>query len=168
MSIELVRPSPQYEASYNDYIVELGEEERYPFPMDFDHTDFQALLEKLDDFSSGRNVPNGYVPATTYWLVEEGELIGVSNLRHHLNERIRESGGHIGLGIRPSYRGQGLGVRLLELTIEKARELKIEEIHIHCHKSNEASSRMIKSVGASLHSEIAEVGSSEVVQRYVL
>lgn len=166
--MKLMLPNSKYELSYNEYIIELADEERYPFPLDFDHSDFQSMLEKLDDFSNGRDIPLGYVAATTYWLVEGGELVGVSNLRHYLNNRIKESGGHIGLGIRPSYRGQGLGAKLLQLTIEKAKERAIKEIHIHCHKNNEASSRMIKSVGAVLESEIHVNGGSEVVQRYVL
>lgn len=54
------------------------------------------------------------------------------------------------------------------LTIEKAKELNFNEIYINCHKSNEASSRMIEAVGAELESEVIEMGSTEVVQRYVL
>lgn len=168
MSIELISPNSNLQTSYNDYILELGDEERYPFPLDFDHSDFQALLGRLRDFSKGQNIPEGYVPATTYWLVENDELVGVSNLRHHLNDRILESGGHIGLGIRPSSRGRRLSIKLLELTIQEARKMNIEKIHIHCHKSNEASSRMIRAVGAELESEVQEMGSSELVQRYVL
>jgi hypothetical protein len=78
MSVELVRPSTKYESSYRAYIVELGDEERYPFPLDFDHKDFPALLRRLNDFEAGRNLPEGYVPSSTYWLVEHGELVGVS------------------------------------------------------------------------------------------
>jgi predicted acetyltransferase len=168
MTVELVAPSLAYEQSYGAYIVELGDEERYPFPLDFEHRDFRALLKRLNDFENGVNIPDGYVPSSTYWLVDSGELIGVSNLRHYLNERIKTSGGHIGLGIRPSRRGHGLGNLLLALTIQKARSKGIEELHIHCHKNNEASARMIISNGGKLDSEIADGKSAEIVQRYVV
>jgi predicted acetyltransferase len=166
VEFKLVLPQLDYESSYEAYIRELGDEERYPFPLDFEHSDFAALLRRLDDFASGTNLPPDFVPASTYWLVQGRELVGVSNLRHHLNERIKHNGGHIGLGIRPSYRGRGLGNLLLSLTIQEARRKGISQIHIHCHKSNIASAKMIARNGGVLDSEISDVRSEEVIQRY--
>ncbi len=166
MSVELILPRPEYEPCYGAYIQELGEEERYPFPLDFDHQDFRDLLSRLNDFSIGVNLPAGFVPSSTYWLIQGGELVGVSNLRHYLNDRIRHHGGHIGLGIRPSYRGRGFGNVLLALTIQEAWKKGITEIHIHCHKSNIASARMIVRNGGELQSESTDEGSHEIIQRY--
>ncbi len=168
MNHELVLPDATYERSYRAYIEELGDEERYPFPLDFDHADFAAMLRRMGDFSNGVNLPQGFVPSSTFWLVQDGELVGVSNLRHLLNERIRHIGGHVGLGIRPSWRGHGLGTVLLALTIKEARRRGIEPIHIHCHKHNVASARIILSNGGVLESEVREPGSDHVVQRYVV
>ena len=164
--MQLILPNPDYEASYRAYIRELGNEERYPFPLDFDHADFPALLTKLDNFRIGTDLPEGFVPASTFWLVEGTELLGVSSLRHVLNNRIRHAGGHIGLGIRPSGRGNGLGTQLLRATIQKAGERGITEVHIHCHKNNLPSVRMILANGGRLESEIEDGG--EVVQRYIV
>jgi predicted acetyltransferase len=166
VTVELILPRFEYEPSYGAYIRELGDEERYPFPLDFEHRDFAALLRRLDDFANGVNLPEGFVPSSTYWLVEGGELIGVSNLRHYLNDRIRHHGGHIGLGVRPSCRGRGLGNVLLSFTIQEARKKGIAPIHIHCHKSNTASARMIARNGGVLDSEVADEGSTEIIQRY--
>ncbi len=168
MTYQLVRPSAMYERSYADYIRELGDEERYPFPLDYAHDDFPALLRRLDDLERGLNVPEGFVRSSTYWLVQGDELVGVSSLRHTLNERIRHMGGHIGLGIRPSRRGRGLGSLLLGMTIAEARQRGITPIHIHCHKHNAASARMIVSNGGVLESEVPEPGSEHVVQRYAV
>jgi predicted acetyltransferase len=164
----LISPNPEYEASYRDYIQELGDEERYPFALDFDHSDFAALLDRLANFEAGRNLPAGYVSSSTYWLVESGEIIGVSNLRHTLNEEIRHCGGHIGLGIRPAQRGRGLGAELMALTIQQAWKRGIEEVHIHCYKSNGASASIIESNGGVLHSEIKEGHPVRIVQRFVV
>ncbi|MEZ5457777.1 MAG: GNAT family N-acetyltransferase [Steroidobacteraceae bacterium] len=168
MNYQLVPPSAAYVRSYAAYIRELGDEERYPFPLDYDHDDFRALLRRLDNLARGIDVPEGFVPSSTFWLVDGDELVGVSNLRHELNDRIREIGGHIGLGIRPTYRGRGLGNRLLGLTIAEARRRGITPIHIHCHKHNAASARMIASNGGVLESEVAEPGSTEIVQRWLI
>lgn len=164
--MQLVLPSAEYEKSYREYIQELGDEERYPFPLDFDHSDFPALLAKLERFRNGIDLPEGFVPATTYWLVDGSDILGVSNLRHFLNDRIRHAGGHVGLGIRPTRRGEGFGSHLLRITLEKAFERGIGSVYVHCHKHNEPSSRMIIANGGSLESEINDGG--EVVQRYVV
>ncbi|MEX0738965.1 MAG: GNAT family N-acetyltransferase [Pseudohongiella sp.] len=164
--VQLILPNSDFERSYREYIEELGAEERYPFPLDFDHIDFAGLLAKLEQFRHGVDLPEGFVPSSTYWLVDEGEILGVSNLRHYLNDRIRHVGGHIGLGIRPSSRGRGLGNELMKLTIEKAIEHGIREIHIHCHKHNEPSAKMVKANGGTLESEVNDGG--EIVQRYVV
>ena len=165
--MKLILPNPGYEASYGEYLRELGSEERYPFPLDFEHQDFPALLRRIDDLTVER-VDSGIVPSSTYWLVDGAELVGVSNLRHYLNERIRHDGGHIGLGIRPSYRGRGLGRMLLGLTIQEARRKGIAPLHIHCHKSNLASARTIVGNGGVLDSESVDEETQEVIQRYIV
>ena len=39
----------------------------------------------------------------------DGTPVGVSNLRHYLNENLEKDGGHIGTHILPKYRGRGYG-----------------------------------------------------------
>lgn len=168
MPAELVLPGLEFERSYHSYIAELGTEERYPFPLDFPHEDFPALLKRLESLAQGTLVPERYVPSSTFWLVDGLEIIGVSNLRHHLNNRLRRFGGHIGLGIRPSYRGRGFGSLLMSLTIQEAKRREIERIHIHCHKGNKASVRTIISNGGILESEGYDEGSKDAVQRYMV
>jgi len=167
MAVQLIRPDLKFEKSYRGYIAELQNEERYPFPLDWEFETFSEIVQRCEELSEGKNIPEGFVPSTTFWLVEGDELVGVSNLRQCLNERIRLEGGHIGLGIRPSRRGNGYGAMLLGLTIKKAHEYGISEIHIHCHKENEASVRMIRSTGSVLDSEITTITSGQVIQRYV-
>ena len=104
----------QEKYSYGAYIAELGDEERYPFPMDFDHRD--CTEQRFRERAEFRR----FVPSSTYWLLKT-ESFGVSNLRHFLNERIINAGGHIGLGIRPR-RVAAIGILLLSLTIAEARK----------------------------------------------
>jgi predicted acetyltransferase len=136
--------------------------------MDFDYSDFPALIKKLTNYSKGMGLPDWLVPNTTYWLINGNEIIGVSHLRHHLNSALLESGGHIGLGVRPSYRGKGYGNILLDLTINEAKELGIDDIHIHCHKDNKVSSQMIQSSGGILIDEIKEDGTDKIIVRYII
>ncbi|MDN3652897.1 GNAT family N-acetyltransferase [Thalassotalea ponticola] len=164
--MDLILPTERYKQSYIDYVEELGDENRYPFVMDFDHGDFSHMLAKINDFSMGVNLPSGFVQSSTYWLIESGELVGVSNIRHRLNQQIRHCGGHIGLGIRPSYRGRGYGTELMSLSIAKLNDLGVSPIHIHCYKDNVASAKAITGNGGVLTSEL--VLDNQIVQRYVV
>ncbi|WP_088329560.1 GNAT family N-acetyltransferase [Lacimicrobium sp. SS2-24] len=169
MSLKLITPAHHYQPSFQGYIQELGEEERYPFVLDLDATDFEAYLIRLQEIEQGTNLPTGHMPSSTYWLMEDDELIGVSNLRHGLNDTIRHLGGHIGLSIRPSRRGQGLSKILLQQTIDKASAMGIESLHIHCYRHNTASARMIMACGGVLESEVIleQESESKIVQRYL-
>ncbi len=163
----LILPTTRYKTSYNRYIEELKDEERYPYPMDLDHVDFDAFVRRLSNYSLGKALPEWMVPNTTYWLMENDEVIGCSHLRHELNESLEFAGGHIGIGIRPSFRGKGLGKLLLELTLNKAREKHIEQVHIHCYQSNIASKKLLESVGAIFDSKEQAEDSNEIVLRYL-
>ena len=44
---------------------------------------------------------------------DEGDYVGIVNLRHCLNEALRQGAGHIGYGIRPEYRGRGYATAAL-------------------------------------------------------
>jgi predicted acetyltransferase len=165
--LKLIKPNIKYQSSYLSYIEELGDEERYPFPLDFDEQDFSAMLERIEQFEQGINLPAGYVPSSTYWLIHNDEIIGVSNLRHHLNVELLKAGGHIGLSIRPSCRGGKFSVQLLQMTFAEAVAKGINQIHVHCYADNVASAKMIQAGGGVLQSEelIAE---GQSVQRYVI
>ena len=56
-------------------------------------------------YDNQNNPPSERVPATLYFIVDEGQIIGGIDLRHHIDhEFLQEIGGHIGYGIRPSER----------------------------------------------------------------
>ena len=164
--MKLIKPNTNYQASYLSYIKELGDEERYPFPLDFNHSDFTSMITRIDDFRQGVNVPDGYVSSSTYWLVENQEIIGVSNLRHYLNDQLLKAGGHIGLGIRPSCRGRKLSIQLLQMTLVKAVSRGINEVHLHCYADNTASANMILACEGVLDSVVED--GEHIVQRYVI
>lgn len=158
VTYQLVTPSAHYESSFRAYINELGNEERYPFVLDLDATNFQDYLAELERFRLGINLPDGYVDSATFWLIEDDELVGVANLRQRLNTAIAHVGGHIGLSIRPSARGKGLSTLLLKWVCEVASERRIGEkgqLFVHCYEHNVASQNMIISVGGYLDSTVS-------------
>jgi predicted acetyltransferase len=134
--------------------------------LDFDHSDFPAMLARIQHFEQGTNLPEGYVPSSTFWLIEGDEIIGVSNLRHQLNDQLLKAGGHIGLSIRPSCRGGKLSIQLLHMTLAKAAAMGIKEVHVHCYCDNLASAKMIEACGGVLDSEVLADG--HTVLRYLV
>lgn len=98
----------------------------------------------LLDSAEGKNIPEGWVPDSTFWLVnEKNRVLGAVNIRHALTERLLNSGGHIGYGIRPSERRKGYATQILSLALEKTRELGIEKVLVVCDAANIASKRTI-------------------------
>lgn len=151
---QIISPDAAYQESYEAYIKELAGEERYPFVMDLPHTDFEALLRRLDEIKQGINLPDGAVANLTFWLVSSNELIGVANLRPKLNPTIEHIGGHIGIGIRPSRRGQGWSRVLFQGVLQHAKKLRLKALSVHCYQDNDASRRMILANGGQLTSTV--------------
>ena len=164
----LITPTVEYEQSYRSYIEELGDAERYPFTLDFEFDDFPALVSRLNDASLGIDLPEGWVPHTTYWLVEDGEIVGVSSLRHQMTERLKLLGGHIGFGVRPSAQGRGVAKELLRQTLQEAKRLGISEALVICLKDNIASAKVIQANRGELESEYAVPEYSGLLQRYLV
>ena len=164
----LITPSVDYEQSYRSYIDELGNAERYPFTLDIEFDDFPALVAQLNQAALGLDLPDGWVPHTTFWLLEDGEIVGVSSLRHHMTERLRRIGGHIGFGVRPSAQGRGVAKELLKQTLAQAKKLGLSEVLVICLKDNPASAKVIQANGGRLETEYAVPEYPGLLQRYVI
>jgi predicted acetyltransferase len=105
---------------------------------------YQEHLRLLERHAKGLNLTPDRVPQTTYWLMQAGYPLGVSKLRHVLNEALHIQGGHIGYCIRPSVRGRGLGHIILQLTLNEARNLGLSCVLLTVTEHNTASRRVIE------------------------
>jgi predicted acetyltransferase len=164
----LTTPSTIYENSYRTYIRELGNSERYPFPLDYPFDDFPALIDRLNKHSSGIDLPDGFVPNSTFWLLENNEIVGVSNLRHEITEKLKVHGGHIGFGVRPTAQKRGIAKVLLRLTLEQAGRLGITEVYVNCLKDNVASSKTIVANGGKLDAEYFVPEYTGIIRRFII
>ncbi|MBP7805027.1 MAG: GNAT family N-acetyltransferase [Candidatus Pacebacteria bacterium] len=115
--------------------------------------DFDAYLQKLEDYRQGKNLPGDWVPQTVYWLIDNEEFIGRVSIRHYLNDNLEKIGGHIGYSIRPSKRGKGYGNLILTLGLTKAKELGLENALVTCDRDNLASKKIIEKNGGVFEDE---------------
>ena len=97
--------------------------------------------------------PAGLVPCTTWWWVEGRDYLGRIALRHRLNERLLELGGHIGYDVRPSARRRGHATAMLAAVLPYAAAMGIDPALLTCDVDNDASRRVIERAGGELEDE---------------
>ena len=131
------------------------------------YADFDAWLAAIRNLKDPATTPAGLVPATQYLALDEQEhLVGMTNLRHHLNDYLLTYGGHIGYSVRPSQRQNGYATQMLHLTLEKAKERGIAKVRICCDRYNAASAKTIRANGGVLEDEQFDSSDGTLTQRY--
>lgn len=137
-------------------------DERYKSALE----NFSDYLARLAQAARGENLAPNRVPENFYWLICGGEIVGQTKLRHRLNAELEREGGHIGYDIRPSARKNGCGTKILELTLEKARDLGLTEVLLTCDTDNIASARIIEKNGGRLSEKAVSHKSGKLISRY--
>ena len=117
---------------------------------DFEKT---ALPEMIRE-AVGIGLPDWMVPETYLFLWEDETIVGQFRIRHFLNDALREGSGHIGYYIAPAFRGDGLGTKGLQLTLEAARKIVPEdELSLRVNKDNPASLHVMQKNGGKIVAE---------------
>ncbi len=164
--MKLIEPSLSYKEQYIDFMEDWQStgEVLVPFVLAMDYSNFHEYVLKLNNFSLGIGLPDGFVPHSTFWLISNDKIIGVSNLRHSLTDKLLKDGGNIGYGICPSERKKGFATSLLRLTLEKARSIGLSKVLLTCDKDNVGSVKTILNNNGVLDSE--EEINGKLHQRY--
>lgn len=115
----------------------------------------EQWTERVLDFERrlATDPPAWFVPSTTYWWTEGDTFLGRINLRHHLNERLSEIGGHIGYDVRPTARRRGHATAMLAAVLPYAAAGGIEKALVTCDVENTASRMVIENNGGVLEDE---------------
>ena len=114
---------------------------------------YEEWLSFLNDLNSKEGASKyGWVPSKTYFLIRENDnrIIGMINIRLTLNERLKQHGGHIGYGIRPTERGHGYNKINLYLGLQVCHEYGIKEAYLDADELNPASWRTMEALGGVL------------------
>lgn len=167
-NLKLVKPTidlkEEYISFYRDW--KIAGEEMVPWVIEKDPTDFHVMLSFLSNQENGIDLPEGWVPDSTFWLVNEcNQVLGAVNIRHRLSPFLSQAGGHIGYGIAPSERGKGYATSLLKLALVEAGKLGIDEVLVVCDEENIASERTILRNGGARDEDFVEEN-GHVIKRF--
>ncbi|AIY75316.1 TPA: GNAT family N-acetyltransferase [Bacillus tropicus] len=168
MNVSLLTPTTDLQDEYLDFYNEWKDsgETMIPWVISKDPSNFPAMVQELLDAHNGVNLPQSWVPDSTYWLVtDNNRIVGTVNIRHSLTEHLFNAGGHIGYGIRPSERRKGYATKLLELSLEKTKKLNITRALVVCDEVNTASEKTILHNGGVRDDDFIEADGN-VVRRF--
>jgi len=124
---------------------------------------YEEWLEKIE--ADVTRESDELVPATQYFGIKDGRIVGTLQIRHRLNEYLTKIGGHIGYGVRPTERRKGYATQMLSLALEKCRELGVRRALVTCNDDNIGSEKTILNNGGVYESEITE-DDGTVVKRF--
>lgn len=103
----------------------------------------------------------GKCQSKTFLLVRENDdrIIGAINVRWNLLENMKQFGGNIGYGIRPTERRKGYNKINLYLGLIEAKKLGLDQVMLSCEVSNLGSAKTMQALGGKL--ERTEVDPSD-------
>lgn len=163
----LVKLDSSMEEEYKSYLQEWKRngEKIVPFSSCSGELTFSEYLAYLAQSETEEGCPLGFVPAVTWFYVDEtGRILGAINFRTRLNDFLLQSGGHIGYGIRPSERRKGYAEKMLSLALKEVKKAGVSRVLITCDKENFGSAKTILKSNGILENEI--IADNQTIQRY--
>jgi predicted acetyltransferase len=166
VNAKLVKPSAGYEESFLKACEEFGDENTLGYERDIAVRDFDRYLVVVDAWTRGEQLPAGWIPCTTLWLVDADDYVGSVNIRHELTDWLERLGGHIGYAIRPMRRRQGYGTLICRLALDASRELGLDRVLITCDEDNTGSRKIIERNGGVYENSLPQAERDVPKRRY--
>ncbi|ADL50724.1 GNAT family N-acetyltransferase [Clostridium cellulovorans] len=160
----LTEPNEKYKRSFENYILAYKKinDENYFNKYKRALENFYEYLNYLKEHSEGKNLPQGYVATSTFWLIDREEVVGVVRVRH----QEVDTAGHIGYDISPDYRNKGYGFQILKLALKKAAKIGIKDAIVTCNIENIASKKIIEKNNGKFLETIFDEEEDEHLYKY--
>jgi predicted acetyltransferase len=126
-------------------------------------SDLPEYLAEL--LASATEPPPGFVRASHFWGIVDGEFAGILSIRHELTDELRIVGGHIGYDVVPSFRRRGIATRMLATALPQAKAIGLRSALLTCDESNLGSVRAIEANGGRLEAT-REIVPGQPLKRY--
>ena len=144
--------------SYRAYMLQNSFKENehgfYNAAYNYSYDEYKKYIADAKSHSLGINLKEGYVPDTIYILVnDDDQYVGTFNLRHYLNDFVKQGPGHICYAISKRYRNMGYGTIGLSLLLKEAKKLGISEVYMSAYKDNKPSIKVQINNGAYIDHE---------------
>ncbi|MEN9608841.1 MAG: hypothetical protein RLZZ06_772 [Actinomycetota bacterium] len=123
-----------------------------------DDTDFDGYIRRVIDYSLGRNLTEGHVPATFFVAQVGGHIVGRVSIRHELNDFLENYGGHIGYMVRPGFRRNGYATEMLKQALEYSKSIGLERALVTCDDDNVGSQKVIEANRGVLENKLFHHG----------
>ena len=167
--LELVFPTKECKKEVEEYLQEFFDNGEYEIAGDggLDRIqNFDEWLKKIQNDLSNDSIQDNRIPATLYLTIRKSDkkIVGNVQIRHYLNEKLLNYGGHIGDSVRPSERRKGYATEQIRLALKECKKIGIDNVLMDCDKTNIGSAKSIMNNGGILENEIYV--NNELVQRY--
>lgn len=95
---------------------------------------YDEWLELVENNSDEKTVRSDWVVSSTFFAVRKSDskIVGIIDIRHYLNDFLKNYGGHIGYAVRPTERHKGYATQMLEQGLEYCKTIGLERVMLCC------------------------------------
>ena len=171
MKLTLVRPTLEFKSKALDYRQEHFDNNEMVINGSelLDKTDsYEEWLKSVTDNTSPDTVNPNWVVTDTFFAVDENEnIIGIIDLRHTLNDFLKDFG-NSGYSVRPSERRKGYATEMLRQILLIAKQAGLQEVYLSVERDNEPSVKTIIKNGGKYERSFEFEGKEADIYKIVL